>query len=269
MDTLIAVLRKRGEAVRLLVTGAGYTVSVLLHSVGRVLPDLVHRRRFVRDQLVVCGVSPLPVVAVVGLFTGMILSLQVGVELGKYGQSERVSDIIGIVLFREMGPFMSAMILTASVGSAMAAELGTMAVSEEIDALECLSIDVYSFLTMPRLLGLMIMAPILTFVGNVVGVIGGGIVCSTQLDIPFSVYMRNVRLSLEASPGFFGLPDDIYTGLVKAVVFGALIATISCAAGLRAHGGALGVGRAVRSSVVSCFLMIMIIGYYLSWVFYR
>ena len=123
MDTLIAALAARGAAMRRSVADAGFIVSILLRSLGR-LPDLRHRWRFVLDQLVVCGLSPLPVVCIVGLFTGMILSLQVGMELEKVGQAEAISNMIGLILFREMGPFMTAMILTASVGSAMAAEQG-------------------------------------------------------------------------------------------------------------------------------------------------
>jgi phospholipid/cholesterol/gamma-HCH transport system permease protein len=260
---------RQGRAVRAVVADAGYTVSIFLRSAGCMLRDLNRRRRFILDQLVVCGISPLPVVAVVGLFTGMILTLQVGVELERFGQSERIADIIGVVLFREMGPFMVAMILTASVGSAMAAEIGTMAVSEELDALECLSVDPISFLAMPRILALALMAPLLTFIGCILGCVGGGIVAKTQLDVPVAVYVRNVFESLQAGPRFGPLPEEIYTGLVKAVVFGLLVASISCAAGFKAQGGAIGVGRAVRTAVIRSFLMIIIIGYDISWLFFR
>ena len=269
MATLTDVLADQGRAVRATLTDAGFALRLLGHALTRVPADLWHRRRFVLDQFVVVGVSPLPVVCVVGLFTGMILALQVGVELAEYGQAERISDIIGVILFREMGPFMTAMILTASVGSAMAAETGTMAVSEEIDALECLSVDSVSFLVMPRVLALSVMQPLLTFVACAMGVVGGGVVAFTQLSVPVEVYFRNVRESLSADPGFGGWPEEIYTGLIKAVVFGLIISTVSCASGMKARGGALGVGRAVRSAVVRCFLLIIIIGYFISWMFFR
>ena len=235
------------------------------------VPDLRRRARFTLDQLVVCGISPLPVVAIVGVFTGMILALQIGVELAEYGQGERVSDIIGVILFREMGPFMTAMILTASVGSAMAAEIGTMAVSEEIDALECLSVDPVSFLVLPRIVALVIMAPLLTLVGNALGVLGGAIVCRTQLSIPASVYFQNVMDSLRTSPDspFGMLPEEVWSGMFKAIVFAVIISTVACAAGLKAHGGAIGVGRAVRGAVVTCFLLVIVVGYFLSWAFFR
>lgn len=248
----------------------GFAVNVLVRALACMPRDLRHRWRLVLDQLGVCGLSPLAVVGVVGLFTGMILALQVGIELKNFGQAERIADIVGVVLFREMGPFMVAMILTASVGSAMAAEIGTMAVSEEIDALECMSVDPVSFLVMPRIVAMAIMTPLLTFVGNVLGVVGGGIVANTQLDVPLSVYIRAVMTSLEADLDKLGaFPEEIVTGMVKAVIFGLIIASISCAAGLKARGGAIGVGRAVRSAVVRCFLMLIIIGYYVSWMFFR
>jgi phospholipid/cholesterol/gamma-HCH transport system permease protein len=271
VEPLRDVLARRGAAVRETVVAAGFAVSILLRAALRVVPDFRRRWGFIREQLFVCGVEPLPVVAVVGTFTGMILALQVGVELAVYGQAERISDIIGVVLFREMGPFMTAMILTASVGSAMAAEVGTMAVSEELDALECMSIDPVSFLVMPRILALAIMAPLLTFLGDVLGVLGGAIVCRTQLDIPADVYFRNVIDSLRADPDSpFGLlPEEIWSGTIKALVFAVIVASVSCASGLRAKGGALGVGRAVRRAVVACFLLVIITGYYMSWAFFR
>src|SRR5262245_23245644 len=271
MVALTQTLADRGRAVRESVLNAGFGLTVLVRSGARLVPDLRLRWRFFLDQLVVCGVTPLPVVGIVGVFTGMLLALQVGIELQTYGQAERLSDILGVILFREMGPFMTAMILTASVGAGMAAEIGTMAVSEELDGLECLSIDPVSFLCLPRILALALMAPLLTFIGNVLGVLGGAIVCRTQLSVPASIYFRNVVDSLRADPDspFGVLPEEIMSGTVQALVFGIIIATVSCAAGLRASGGAIGVGRAVRGAVVNCFLLIMVVGYYMSWLLFR
>ena len=270
MATLSETFERRGRQIRETVAEAGFTVSVLFRSLARILPDGRHRWRFIMDQLVVCGISPLAVVSIVGLFTGMILAFQVGMELDRFGQAETVSNMMGVILFREMGPFMTAMILTASVGSAMAAEIATMAVSEELDALECISVDPVSFLVMPRVVAMLFMTPVLSFIGCVLGCIGGGIVAKTQLHVSFEVYTRNLLLSLESEAGSLGpLPEEIYTGLMKAVAFGVVIAAISCAAGLKATGGAIGVGRAVRTAVVRCFLMIIIVGYYISVMFFR
>lgn len=270
MGSLIDTFERQGRGLRETIQHAGFAVSVFARALRRFPADAFHRRRFILDQLYVCGISPLPVVSIVGLFTGMILALQVGIELSDLGQAESISNMIGVILFREMGPFMTGMILTASVGSAMAAEIGTMSVSEEIDALECLSIDPVSFLVMPRVFALAVVTPLLSFVGCVLGCIGGGIVAKTQLSVQPSIYVRNLLTSLESTPAQFGpLPEEILTGLVKSVVFGLLISTISCAAGLKAQGGAIGVGRAVRTAVVRCFLMLIVIGYYISWAFFR
>jgi len=270
VDTLIDVLQRRGASLRQSVVDTGFAVNMFIQAAGRLVPDGRHRFRAIVEQFKSCGLAPLPVVSVVGLFTGMILTLQVGVELERFGQAERISDIIAVILFREMGPFMTGMILTASVGSAMAAEIGTMAVSEELDALECLSIDPVSILVMPRILAMALMTPLLTFIGNLIGCIGGGIVAATQLDVSVSVYARNVYSSLQATSQQLGpLPEEIYTGLAKSLVFGVIISTISCAAGLKAEGGAIGVGRAVRTAVIRSFLMLIIIGYFISWMFFR
>jgi phospholipid/cholesterol/gamma-HCH transport system permease protein len=150
----------------------------------------------------------------------------------------------------------------------MAAELGTMKVSEEIDALDIMSIEPESFLVMPRLVAMAILTPLLTLVTDVVGVLGGCLVSATRLAISPEVYMRHVEDSLSATLTIFELPKDLYTGLTKAFVFGVIIATVGCAAGLRATGGAIGVGRATRTAVIQSFLLVIVVGYYLTSFFY-
>ncbi len=250
------------------VSGAGYTL-LLLFTALFYTKNLYRRRHYFLDQLYIAGVKPLPVILVVGVFTGMILALQIGVELDRYGQKESIAFIIGQALAREMGPLMTALVLTASVGSGMAAEIGTMKVSEEIDALEVMSIHPADLLVMPRVLALTIMCPLLTLICDVVGIIGGGMVGKAQFNIPYQVYVDNVIESLSRIDPELGLPKDLYTGLLKALVFGLLISTVGCSSGLRASGGALGVGRATRTAVINSFLLIIIIGYYMTWIFYR
>lgn len=247
--------------------GAGYTVALLFRALAKIR-RLPFRFRALLDQLYVCTVKPLPVVVVVAIFTGAILAYQTGLELDRFGQREKIADIIGVVLCREMGPFITAVILTASVGAAMAAELGTMRVSEEIDALETMSIDPVDFLVMPRVLALTLACPILTFVTDVIGVLGGGFISEQQLQIPWNLFLRQVLESLTLPAETTGLPKDLWTGLTKAAVFGAAIATVGCSAGLRATGGALGVGRATRGAVIVSFTLVIILGYYLTWFFY-
>jgi phospholipid/cholesterol/gamma-HCH transport system permease protein len=249
------------------IKSAGQTVELMVRAAGR-LHRIPARFRQIVDQLYVCGVKPLPVVVIVAVFTGILLAYQVGLELDRFGQREKIADIIGIVLCREMGPFITGLIVTASVGAAMAAELGTMTVSEEIDAIECMSIDPVDFLVMPRILALAITCPMLTFLVDFVGIIGGGFVSESQLQIPWTLYLRNVQESLTTPFKDFPLPKDLFTGLFKALIFGITIAAVGCAAGLRTTNGAIGVGRETRAAVVTSFMLIIILGYFQTWIFY-
>ena len=250
------------------VMGAGFTL-LLLGGVVYHSRNLPRRRGYLLEQLYITGVRPLPVIIVVGVFTGMILALQTGVELDRFGQKESIAYIIGTALCREMGPFMTALILTASVGSGMAAEIGTMKVSEEIDALEVMSINPVEFLVLPRVVALSIMCPLLTLVCDLVGIVGGGLVGQAQFNISLNGYFNRVIESLSMVDSTLGLPKDLYTGLFKAWIFGIVIAAVGCSSGLRAAGGALGVGQATRNAVINAFLLIIILGYYMTWFFYR
>ncbi len=245
--------------------GAGYSVNLMLGCFARIL-HLFRRRRFILDQAYVVGVKALPVTLVVALFAGMILSLQTGIELRKLGQGSMIGTISALSMCREMGPFITAVIMAATVGSAMAAELGTMKVSDEVTALDVMSVDSVDYLVLPRVVALTIMCPILTVLSNLVGIYGGSIVAVTHLDISPTFYWNSVQTALSDPDRL--LPKDVYTGLAKAVVFGCAISTVSCAAGLRAEGGALGVGNAVQQAVKISVLLIIILGYILTWFFY-
>lgn len=254
-----------GAFMRHQVEGAGWTVALLLRSF-TALVAVPRRLRFILDQMFVTGVRPLPVTLFVAVFAGMILSLQTGIELRNTGTHTVIGNIIALSMCREMGPFITAVILAATVGSRMAAELGTMSVSDEITALEVMSIDPVRFLVMPRVVGLALMCPVLTVFANAVGILGGSIVAEVHLDISFSFYMNSVRESLTEQT--FMLPKDIWVGIVKAVVFGIAIAVVGCSSGLRASGGALGVGQAVQSAVRNSILLIIVLGYIITWFFF-
>ncbi|MDD5483158.1 MAG: ABC transporter permease [Kiritimatiellae bacterium] len=218
-------------------------------------------RPFVLQQLYITGIKSLGVITVVGMFTGMILALQTGLELRKFGQEVNIGAAVMITMLREMGPFMTAMILAASVGASFAAELGTMVVSEEIAALEVMSISPVRFLVMPRLAAMMVMTPLLTFYACMIGVMGGAIVGSTQLGVAFNAYMDNAVRWAENK--------DLYIGLLKAFVFGIMITIISCHQGFSTTEGAVGVGRATRRSVIISFLSLLIVGYIITRLFYE
>jgi phospholipid/cholesterol/gamma-HCH transport system permease protein len=246
----------------------GYRGELFLQIVAR-LPTVWHRRAMVLDQFWVGGIKVLHVVLLVGFSIGMVVSLQAGITLAQIGQQDQIGTLVALTMAREMGPFITATILAAAVGSALAAEIGTMAVSEELSALEVLSIDTTSYLLVPRLVGLAILCPTLTILCDTVGIIGGGLVARSQLGIGLELYYNTALDALQVQSGFFGLPKDVYAGLLKSFVFGILIAVISCAAGLRTTGGALGVGNATRSAVRDSIIVVIVFNYFMTWFFYQ
>ncbi|MBN2302707.1 MAG: ABC transporter permease [Lentisphaerae bacterium] len=217
-------------------------------------------RREVINQMFVYGIKSLGVITVVAVFTGMILALQTGIELRKFNQEVNIGAAVMVSMLREMGPFMTGLILAACVGSAMAAQLGTMVVSEEIAALEIMSINPVRFLVMPRLAAMSIMTPLLSFYTCMMGVLGGGLVGMTQLGVSWEAYMRNATR--------FADMKDLYVGIFKAFLFGMIITTVSCHEGFATKEGAVGVGMATRRAVVASFLLILVVGYFITRMFY-
>jgi phospholipid/cholesterol/gamma-HCH transport system permease protein len=221
-----------------------------------------HRSRHeVIVQLFVSGIKSLGVITVVAMFTGMILALQTGLELRRFGQEVNIGTAVTVVMLREMGPFMTGLIIAASVGSAIAAQIGTMVVSEEVAALEIMSINPARFLVMPRLVALAIMMPVLTIYTNIIGTVGGAVVGYTQLGVSMTAYFDNAIRYADNK--------DLYVGLFKAFLFGAIITTVACHQGFSASEGAVGVGRATRRSVIISFLTILVVGYMITRLFYR
>lgn len=211
-------------------------------------------------QLFFTGIKSLPVISVVALFTGMIFAVQTGMELARFGQEVQVGGAVTVVMLREMGPFMTGLIIAASVGASIAAQLGTMTVSEEIAALEIMSIDPVRFLVMPRLVALLVMMPMLTLYTNMLAVAGGAIIGFTQLGVEPQAFLDNALLYVDNK--------DLHTGLFKAFCFGFIICAVSCHEGFSTTGGAVGVGRATRSTVVISFLVVLITGFILTKLFY-
>ena len=209
-------------------------------------------REIVR-QMYLCGVMSFPVVVLVSIFAGAVLALQSGLTLRSYGLETKIGAIVAASMCREMGAIMTALILAGRVGSAMAAELGTMRVSEEIDALEAMSIDPVRFLVMPRLIAMLIMTPALTVFSDIIGIVGGAMVGYHQIGVSYAAYFREARDVLVLL--------DVNSGLIKAVFFGTIIATVGCGCGLRAETSAEGVGKATKDSVVISFILIIIFNY--------
>ncbi len=227
------------------------------------LPVVLARRDsradFIR-QLYTAGIRTLPVITVVGLFTGMILGLQVGLALRRFNQEMYLGATVMLTLIREMGPFVTGICLSACVGSSMAAELGTMTVNDEVAALEIMSISPVRYLASPRMGALLVMAPILAFYACVLGVIGGGLVGQTQLNVEFKQYMTSAMTMATVK--------DLFVGLLKSTIFGVVIAAVSCHQGFATRLGAVGVGRATQHSVIISFLLILMLGYMVTRAFY-
>lgn len=245
------VLASAGRAGMLMAESFAYLPGVFVRRAGRAA---------MMRQLYTTGIRTLPVVSVVGLFTGMILGLQVGLALAKFNQEMYLGAAVMITLIREMGPFVTGICLSACVGSAMAAELGSMKVNDEVAALEIMSIPPVRFLMAPRIGALLVMSPLLAFYACVLGVVGGGLVGYTQLNVPFAQYLASAMGMAELK--------DLYVGLLKATVFGAVIGTVSCHQGFSVEGGAVGVGQATQRSVIISFLLILMLGYMITRLFY-
>lgn len=244
---------------------AGYVVNLLIR-VMLALPYLSRRVRFTLDMAFNAGVRALPVTMVVAAFAGAILAMQTGIELRRFGDTGVLGTITALSMCREMGPFITGVILAATVGSSMAAEIGTMKVSDEVTALEVMSVDPVNYLVMPRVIALALTCPMLTALSDVIGIAGGSIVAMQNLGVSQSLFWNSAREALTSS-GML-LPKEIYVGLFKALVFGISVSIVSCAAGLRASGGALGVGLAVQAAVRNSVILIIVLGFVITWFFY-
>lgn len=201
-------------------------------------------------QMVRIGVEAIPMSSLTALSIGITLALQSATEMAKLGAQGFVPDLVAVSLLRELGPLLIAVIVIGRSGSAVTAELGTMKVSEEIEALQVMAIHPVRFLVVPRVLAMLIMLPTMTVFGDLIGNFGGWLICKMSFDMSFEVYILH---AVERATLW-----DLYSGLIKSVVFAWLTITIACHAGLSVTGGAEGVGRATTQSVVYSLLAMLI-----------
>ncbi len=202
------------------------------------------------EQLMVMGYFSLPVVGLTALFTGAALAQQIFVGGSRFNAESAVPSIVVIAIVRELGPVLGGLMVAGRVSSAMAAELGTMRVTEQIDAMVTLSVNPFKYLIVPRLLAGVIVLPLLTAVGNVLGVLGGFIIATEKLHFNPTNYLKATRQFLEW--------DDFASSMLKAAVFGFIVAIMGCYHGFNSSGGAAGVGRATTNAVVSAFVTILL-----------
>jgi phospholipid/cholesterol/gamma-HCH transport system permease protein len=215
---------------------------LLMGKVGRGLVSRPFYGRDVIEQLDDIGLGSLTVVLLTGLFTGMVLALQTGTTLDQFGARPVVGRLVSASMVRELGPVLTALMVAGRVGSGIAAELGSMVVTEQIAALRALGTDPVRKLVVPRILAGTIMMPVLTVIADAVGIAGGAVISQYQLKVATSIYWNNVIMGLTM--------DDVWMGLLKPVVLGFAVMSIGCFVGLRTTGGTQGVGRAATMAVV-------------------
>ncbi len=208
------------------------------------------------EQMDVIGVGSLTIVLLTGFFTGGVLALQTFPTLQFYGAQEQTGRLVALSLVRELGPVLTALMMTGRIGSAISAELGSMTVSQQIDAMRALGTDPVRKLVAPRLIALIVTMPLLTVIADVVG-IGGGAMVSTQLyGLPVSTFMATVWDGVTSK--------DIIGGIVKPIAFGLIIGTIGCYKGLKTEGGTVGVGRSTTTAVVLASIVVIISDFFLA-----
>ena len=217
------------------------------------------------QQMDAIGVGSLGIVLLTGFFTGMVLALQSSVQLATFGATIYIGRLVAGSMIRELGPVLAGLMVAGRVGSGIAAQLGSMKVTEQIDALNTLGTDPIKKLVTPRVLASLIMLPTLTIINDFVGIVGGNLIAQFYLDVPTSLYWRTVWEQI-ASDGFIFrfVPNDFVQGLTKPFVFGGVIAITACYFGLSTSGGTEGVGVSTTRTVVTSSILILVLDYFLT-----
>ena len=212
------------------------------------------------NQCYLLGYQSLVIVLLTSLFTGMVFSLESAVQAVSYGFASFIGGIVSYTVIRELGPMLTAVVVAGRVCAAIAAEIGSMVVTEQVEALQSLGLAPVRFLVVPRLLALMIMLPLLTVFADVVGVYGGAWIAHSAAHISYDDFMSSARQTI----GF----EDVVKGLFKSVIFGVIIALIGSYQGLTTSGGAAGVGKSTTSAVVTSIILIFILNFIMSYFLY-
>jgi phospholipid/cholesterol/gamma-HCH transport system permease protein len=218
-----------------------------------------HRDRFI-EQVKRAGFDSLPIVSLLALFIGFIFALQTAYFMQRLGSELYIASLVAMALVRELGPVITALVVAGRVGAAITAELGTMQVTEQIDALETLASNPIKYLVVPRFLALTLVMPLLTIYADCVGIFGSYLICVKKLGISSSLYLSVTWEALTYK--------DVFTGLLKTIFFGMIIALVSCYEGFNVEGGAEGVGRGTTRSVVVSFILIIAADCFFTALFY-
>jgi len=220
--------------------------------------DSIRNSDKVFDQLYIIGNQTLPVGALIALFSGGVLALQAGPTLAQFGLEENVGGLVGLSLVKEIGPIMASILIAGRVGSAMTAELASMSVYEEIDALKTMDINPVRYLVMPRFIATVIALPVLVIYMNVIGWFGGAVVSviNPEVHLSFDVYYRNLSELVDFTA--------VMNGLIKAMFFGIIISIACCFVGLKTKGGPREIGYSVTKAVVMSFVLVLVSDYYIT-----
>ncbi len=211
-------------------------------------------------QFVKIGFNSLPVVGLTSIFTGMVLALQSYTGFSRFSAESAIPNVVVLSITRELAPVLAGLMVAGRSGAAIAAEIGTMKVTEQIDALKTLSTNPFNYLIVPRIIAGVISLPILVFIGDIIGVMGGYLICTNLLNFNPTVYLQNTFNFVQFI--------DVFSGLVKASVFGFIITFMGCYHGFNASGGAQGVGQSTTYSVVSSSILILLMNYIITSIFF-
>ena len=244
------------------------TVQSYFALAGRAIGFIFVRPFYAQDwvqQMDEIGVKSLGIVLLTGFFTGMVLALQSSVQLATFGATMYIGRLVSASMIRELGPVLAGLMVAGRVGSGIAAQLGSMRVTEQIDALNTLGTDPIKKLVTPRVLAALIMLPILTIINDFVGILGGNLISSLLVGIPSGLYWRTVWEQI-ASDGFTFrfIPNDFIQGITKPFVFGGIISISACYFGLNTTGGTEGVGQSTTRTVVLSSILILVVDYFLT-----
>ncbi|MDR3519257.1 MAG: ABC transporter permease [Azospirillaceae bacterium] len=248
-----------GRAFLIFLEATGRLAQFSATALSHLVRPPIYGRLIVR-QMVDIGYYSLPVVGLTALFTGMVLALQSFSGFARFQAEGAVATVVVLSLVRELGPVLAGLMVAGRIGASMAAEIGTMRVTEQIDALTTLSTNPFKYLVVPRLIAGLTMLPLLVIVADIIGVFGGFLVAVYRLSFNPAAYLSQTALYLTA--------NDVMAGLVKAAVFGFLIALMGCYHGYQSRGGAQGVGAATTNAVVSASILILVCDYLITGIFF-
>lgn len=241
-------LDRLGAKILVFLKYAGGLWSLFIETVFWIfIPPL--KKKYILEQMNKIGVESLPIAFLTSLFTGMVLALQSAYQMQKMSATMYIASLVSLSMCRELGPVLTALVVAGRVGASITAELGTMKVTEQVDALETLATNPVKYLVVPRFLALIFMLPILTIYADFIGICGGYLVGVGKLGISSTMYIRMTFDPL--------VLKDFFTGIIKSFAFAVIICIVACFQGLNTEGGAEGVGRSTTLSVVMSFIMII------------